>query len=38
MRRIKEISPQMAGRRVCLDCARQETGRRHAEIAPPGKV
>jgi len=34
-RRIKEISPQMANRRVCLDCARLETGRRHAEIAPP---
>lgn len=34
-RRIKEISPQMANRRVCLDCARMETGRRHAEIALP---
>jgi putative selenate reductase YgfK subunit len=38
MRRIREISPQLAGKRVCLDCARQETGRRHAEISPPGKV
>lgn len=37
MRRIKEISPKLAGKRVCLDCARQETGRRHVEIALPGK-
>ena len=35
MRRIKEISPKLAGKRVCLDCARKETGRRHVEMAPP---
>jgi ferredoxin len=37
MRRIREISPKLAARRLCLECARQETGRRHVEMAPPAK-
>ncbi|MCU0600184.1 MAG: NAD(P)-binding protein [Desulfobacterales bacterium] len=35
MRRVKEISPHMFARQVCLECARKDSGRRHAENAPP---
>ncbi|MBS3756665.1 MAG: FAD-dependent oxidoreductase [Desulfobacterales bacterium] len=35
MKRVRDISPEMSNRRVCLDCARQASGGRHAEITPP---
>jgi len=35
MRRVREISPALMGRRICLDCARRESGTQHAEIQPP---
>jgi ferredoxin len=37
IQRVKEISPHMAGKQVCLDCARKDSSRRHAENAPPKK-
>ncbi|HMA67781.1 MAG TPA: NAD(P)-binding protein, partial [Desulfosalsimonadaceae bacterium] len=35
MRRVREISPSLGGRRICLECARKESGKMHAEILPP---
>ncbi len=35
MKRVREISPSLVGRRICLDCARKESGSVHAEITPP---
>ncbi|MCF8028781.1 MAG: FAD-dependent oxidoreductase [Desulfobacteraceae bacterium] len=35
MKRVRDISPEMGSRRVCLDCARSKSGGRHAEITPP---
>ena len=35
MRRVQEISPAMVGKRICLDCARRDSGKAHAEIVPP---
>lgn len=35
MRRVKEISPSLVGKRICLDCARRDSGKVHAEIVPP---
>ncbi|MGM0451935.1 MAG: NAD(P)-binding protein [Thermodesulfobacteriota bacterium] len=35
MRRVEKISPAFEGQRICLDCARQQTGQQHAEIRPP---
>ncbi len=35
MRRVKEISPSLVGKRICLDCARRDSGQVHAEIVPP---
>ena len=35
MRRVREISPSLMGRRICLDCARRDSGAQHAEIQPP---
>jgi putative selenate reductase YgfK subunit len=37
MRRVSAISPSFAGRRICLECARRESGAVHAEILPPGE-
>jgi putative selenate reductase YgfK subunit len=35
MRRVREISPSLVGRRICLECARRDSGKVHAEIQPP---
>ncbi|MFP4049990.1 MAG: NAD(P)-binding protein [Desulfovermiculus sp.] len=35
MQRLKQISPALAEKRICLDCARKDSGRAHAEIRPP---
>jgi len=35
MRRVREISPSLVGKRICLDCARRASAQMHAEIAPP---
>ncbi|MFP4160147.1 MAG: NAD(P)-binding protein [Desulfobacterales bacterium] len=35
MERVKDISPEIGTRRVCLDCARRQSGGQHAEITPP---
>jgi len=37
MRRVKEISPSLVGKRICLDCARRDSGKVHAEIVPPNE-
>lgn len=34
-RRIREISPSLVGKHLCLDCARFRAGLQHAEIRPP---
>lgn len=35
MRRVQEISPSLVGKRICLNCARRDSGKMHAEIVPP---
>ncbi len=35
MRRVNEISPSLVGRRICLECARRNSGIHHAGIQPP---
>lgn len=35
MQRVREISPALVGKRICLDCARRDSGKAHAEILPP---
>ncbi len=34
-RRIREISPSLVGKHLCLDCARRRASRQHVEISPP---
>ncbi|MEF8889342.1 MAG: FAD-dependent oxidoreductase [Desulfohalobiaceae bacterium] len=34
-RRIREISPALSGKHLCLDFARRRASRQHAEISPP---
>jgi len=33
--RLQGISPALKGQRLCLQCARKESARNHAEIRPP---
>lgn len=35
IKRVRDISPEMSNRRVCLECARKQSGGHHAEISPP---
>ncbi|MDY6822446.1 MAG: NAD(P)-binding protein [Thermodesulfobacteriota bacterium] len=35
VKRVRDVRPMSNGRRICLECARRQSGGQHAEITPP---